>query len=373
MIRAFKNLRIKWLNSGKLAKYLTYALGEILLVVIGILIALQINTSNERIKREQAFDFNIKQLHQQFTLEKLMNSSIAETYIFQIHLIDSILNFPNEFKEPYLPEILQFLEVEMIKERNRQVNREFTKTFLSFDKDNEFVNNLSTLLYKHLNDEQFLLESDNYFQPPIDINLGDYLSAFNIPRTTYPGGMNFDDFIKDSYTRQKNIIKDIYGVETSVIKMDTPEQMLDILENDKFRTSLLNLKQHKIRLISGLYVLTLSCDRILNIMQKEYPTLKILFENISIIGSATPSSDWNTDYPMAMIDKNGMQWETEIQLHEGQIKFRNDPFWIFNWGRSNNDRNKIKFNGNNISVDSGYYKVILDLDKGSIKMELIEN
>lgn len=41
------------INQGKTARYLKYAIGEIILVVIGILIALQINTWNEERKNHQ--------------------------------------------------------------------------------------------------------------------------------------------------------------------------------------------------------------------------------------------------------------------------------------------------------------------------------
>jgi hypothetical protein len=43
MIKLFRNIRKNLLSEGKTSKYLKYALGEIILVVIGILIALQIN------------------------------------------------------------------------------------------------------------------------------------------------------------------------------------------------------------------------------------------------------------------------------------------------------------------------------------------
>jgi hypothetical protein len=50
MLKFFRKIRQKLLSENKFSKYLIYALGEIILVVIGILIALQINTWNEEQK-----------------------------------------------------------------------------------------------------------------------------------------------------------------------------------------------------------------------------------------------------------------------------------------------------------------------------------
>lgn len=47
MLKIFRNIRQRFISEGKTKKYLLYAIGEIVLVVIGILIALQINTWNE--------------------------------------------------------------------------------------------------------------------------------------------------------------------------------------------------------------------------------------------------------------------------------------------------------------------------------------
>lgn len=50
MIAFYRKIRQRLMNENKLSKYLLYAIGEILLVVIGILIALQINNWNENKK-----------------------------------------------------------------------------------------------------------------------------------------------------------------------------------------------------------------------------------------------------------------------------------------------------------------------------------
>ncbi|SFN76677.1 hypothetical protein SAMN04487989_103280 [Bizionia echini] len=48
MIKFFRKIRQNLLSENKFSKYLIYAVGEIILVVIGILIALQINNWNEK-------------------------------------------------------------------------------------------------------------------------------------------------------------------------------------------------------------------------------------------------------------------------------------------------------------------------------------
>jgi len=47
MIPFFRKIRKKMADDNKPMKYMRYAIGEILLVVIGILIALQVNNWNE--------------------------------------------------------------------------------------------------------------------------------------------------------------------------------------------------------------------------------------------------------------------------------------------------------------------------------------
>jgi hypothetical protein len=64
MIKFFRNIRKNLLNEGKTTKYFKYAIGEIVLVVIGILIALQINNWNENSKdrsKEQAYLIALKE------------------------------------------------------------------------------------------------------------------------------------------------------------------------------------------------------------------------------------------------------------------------------------------------------------------------
>lgn len=63
MAKIFRNIRQKLLVENRVTRYLLYALGEIILVVIGILIALQINNWNEfrkERKREEMYLNSLK-------------------------------------------------------------------------------------------------------------------------------------------------------------------------------------------------------------------------------------------------------------------------------------------------------------------------
>jgi hypothetical protein len=82
MIKFFRRIRQRLLNENKLSKYLVYAVGEILLVVIGILIALQINNVNES-RKERAVEVNyLKNLRADLLLD-LKNNKDFSMYRFE--------------------------------------------------------------------------------------------------------------------------------------------------------------------------------------------------------------------------------------------------------------------------------------------------
>jgi len=70
MIKFFRKIRYDLMEKNKTVKYLKYAFGEIVLVVIGILIALQLNNANENWKKDK--------LRQELLLE-LKSSIMADT------------------------------------------------------------------------------------------------------------------------------------------------------------------------------------------------------------------------------------------------------------------------------------------------------
>ena len=71
MIKFFRKKRQNLLSEGKTGKYLKYAIGEIVLVVIGILIALSINNWNERNKIDKSIISHLEILKQNLNEDQL--------------------------------------------------------------------------------------------------------------------------------------------------------------------------------------------------------------------------------------------------------------------------------------------------------------
>ena len=89
MIKFFRQIRKKLLSENKFSKYLLYAIGEIVLVVIGILIALSINNWNDLRKDKFKEHVILKQLKEEYAanLEQLDGKIQLRKKIIQSGLI----------------------------------------------------------------------------------------------------------------------------------------------------------------------------------------------------------------------------------------------------------------------------------------------
>ena len=90
MIPFFRKIRKKMADDNRPLKYMRYAIGEIVLVVIGILIALQINNWNEfkqaRVKEQNYLEAIRNDLEKDITQAE----SIIEMYLIPLNIINNI-------------------------------------------------------------------------------------------------------------------------------------------------------------------------------------------------------------------------------------------------------------------------------------------
>ena len=100
MIKFFRKIRQKLVVENRFNKYLLYAIGEIILVVIGILIALQINNWNEDRKEENLRENYYQQLLSD--LDKDKNSINFNIKRLELN-IEAHEKYRSKLKEPNLP------------------------------------------------------------------------------------------------------------------------------------------------------------------------------------------------------------------------------------------------------------------------------
>ncbi|MBO0340069.1 DUF6090 family protein [Flagellimonas profundi] len=111
MIKFFRKTRQILLSEGRTGKYLKYAIGEIILVVIGILIAIQINSWNESKKNSKKEYYLLEQLQKEFKKDSSTIATQAWLTNLKVHdgkMIKSFLRGKNDLRSDSLVSFLFF-------------------------------------------------------------------------------------------------------------------------------------------------------------------------------------------------------------------------------------------------------------------------
>ena len=93
MIKFFRKIRQNLLSENKFSKYLIYAIGEILLVVIGIIIAVQIGNWNQSVQDKELLRISLENLREDLELQKEIIDGQLAIESEMIAKADSILMF----------------------------------------------------------------------------------------------------------------------------------------------------------------------------------------------------------------------------------------------------------------------------------------
>jgi len=129
MIPFFRKIRKKMADDNRPLKYTRYAIGEIVLVVIGILIALQINNWNEGRKQKIQLNNIYSIVHENLMTDLLNIEKTVDYYEKREFLIEEILT--KEYSSSFLDSIDEFNysecepckgQIAMFESFNQQIN-----------------------------------------------------------------------------------------------------------------------------------------------------------------------------------------------------------------------------------------------------------
>jgi hypothetical protein len=99
MIKFFRKTRQNMVNENKVSKYLLYAIGEIILVVIGILIALNINNANEKRISNTKITNILKEIKNDLSKDISSSIGVFDQFMIEDSIQDLILNNKHTYED----------------------------------------------------------------------------------------------------------------------------------------------------------------------------------------------------------------------------------------------------------------------------------
>ena len=220
MIKFFRKIRQKTITDNKFSKYLFYAIGEIILVVIGILIALAINNNNGERKTR------IKELNYLSGIKSDLNLNLNElkTYITtrekSVNSAETLLDFFKNKKEVIPDEFnLHNLNVQIWYpfKKNDNTYQELINSGNLAILSNDSIKNI--LLNMHLGYKQI-----TYLETHMQYDFKNYM---------YPIYFNTTDLESDISNYTSQVSNGTEGVRTILSK----EKIEILLNNQTFKNS----------------------------------------------------------------------------------------------------------------------------------------
>ena len=221
MIKFFRKIRQNLLTENKFSKYLIYAIGEIILVVIGILIALAINNSNQNRVIQEKEQTYLNGLRAEFQISKVKLSKLMEVNKSNFHGAKKLLEYIGNKNES--PSEIQFSEL-------------LLNTFssdISFNPNNSLLSEMiSSGSLKDISNTDLRIKLTNWISTIEDVSKQE--SELGIQR----------EKVLDIFRTNENSLKTIFdqtGIsqEIGLQKMEQNVSNLELLKSRKFENNIL--------------------------------------------------------------------------------------------------------------------------------------
>ncbi|GAA4977722.1 DUF6090 family protein [Algibacter aquimarinus] len=210
MIKFFRKIRQDLLSKGKTGKYLKYAIGEIILVVIGILLALQINTWNENRIDSKRLNLYTQSLLNDLELDK---KRLIECMVFdstKVSIIDRLSDPVQDFIEDLSDRGI--LTIKSIK-----VNNATFKT-MSSNNDLELYQNidLQNSISKYYADVEYVIRFENVYINNSYSNFEEFVTRNR--GYTLEGLKGYLSSMKSASENESDWYKELIGLNESITK-----------------------------------------------------------------------------------------------------------------------------------------------------------
>ena len=309
-----------------------YAVGEVLLIMLGIFMALQLQNWNEKRKQETRFKATLEQLYTtlNYDAEKFRRDSIA--LYSHIQVLDSLLYHPDKINDEQLPYIFFGLKYNILPYLSESI---YHSQQLNYNPDDteqkeiakEIINYTNTIAnYKYLMEERL----DKAVRD-IDIAL---------PKSNL-NDVNGDwDYSDSDYYNDYDIIN-----------------LHNLIRSHSFRALLKTERSYKIWNWTDAHNWHINAVSIRKLIKKYYPEVKEFYKDVGIIGASI--NGWDKSTPMTLTNSEENIWELDLYLKQGKVKFRCRDSWTQNWGANDFPKGIGGQGGPDIPIpEAGNYHII---------------
>ena len=349
MLTFFRKIRKRLLGQGSLPKYLLYASGEILLIVVGIFMALQIQNWNERQNIEIQFRSTLEQIYTAITYES--DFIVPDTMWFKTKArwADELLNSPDSLPDSTLMSHLYFLAY--TNGSTYSPESPYYAQQLNYDQNNQDQKELTKEIMSYMNK---IANSSYQTEPRLREELEKH--GFAIPYVDITKSHGFEPFDSKYYD------------DIDILNFR------NLVNSRSFRAILKNVRTYKHWNALDARNSFLDGQSIKALIKEYYPEVKILIHDVGIVGSAL--NGWDTSTPMRLVEKKSSIWEIDIYLNKGEVKFRCRDSWTQNWGATFKQDFPSGFalnDGRNIPIpEAGNYRVILNLTENTYEFAKLD-
>ncbi len=307
MINFFRKIRKKLANENEFQKYTRYAIGEVGLIMIGIFMVLQLNNWNENRKQEAQFKVTLEQLYSAMSYDMQKFENHINLADIQIERMDLYLNHPDS-----IPSIELYLTNQDLDFYNRIP---FLSSFMAGDYSNEIVSETK------YHAENLSFNPNNKSQNEIFKHVINYVNEINreIPLNDYLHPLYLEYGIASPKANRNDSNSRFDVSDTLYYNENDILNAVKLINTNRFRIAKKNTRNDKVYYRTILFNCLNDAKSILQLIKNYYPEVKVLNQDVGIIGTSLDGFDdvGGKSTPMILTDIENDIWEIDLYLKEG--------------------------------------------------------
>ena len=329
---------------------------EIIVITLGIFGAFILNNWNESRKQNERFKIFTEQLYSTIDKDIEFYNNQELFYKQQLDFINNVLSNKINYSKK---ELIIFLFSLDAYHKNYQSESKLLLNFMDLNEENEKQNKIVRDIISYLMSSEY--SNVENFHKKSDLPMTNFLISKGYQKQDF--GISTINYFENNMMTTNEI---------AIFDPNDLNKILPHLKNQNFIKLLNSIKIKKNIYINVISNTINSCKTVQKLLLDYNPKIKLLHNEIGIIGDALKGG-FEESIPMSRDDSKIGLWKIKLSLKKGRVKFINREDWLQNWGGNSFPNGKSMFDGVDILVNEGYYNIVLDLENKIYSFEKLDS